>query len=194
MITVIAPHPDDAELGASVFLGPGARILTVTGTGARMVEQVAAAVFAGLHVEGLHWPEGDVTADSRLVSAIEPWARESHAVLSPPTADTHQDHRAVADAVRSALRRSPTALLEYETPSATPSWEPNVFVPMTESDLARQQDMLARYTSQRERAYFRPSWLRARAEQHGFRIGTDYAQAFRLVTTGAVSTVLNSEA
>lgn len=41
----------------------------------------------------------------------------------------------VVVAVRSALRRAAEALLEYETPSATPSW------------VSRQQDMLARYAA-----------------------------------------------
>lgn len=184
MITVVSPHPDDAELGASVFLRPGARILTITGNQGRMIEQVTAAERAEVPVIGLCLNEGTMTHDHHLVEMIEPMVRESTLVLSPPFADTHQDHRAVALAVRSALRRSPVALLEYETPSITAEWEPNVFVPMTGADLIRQAKILTAFKTQADRPYFSSQWLNARALCHGFRTGDLYAQAFRLVQTG----------
>lgn len=184
MITVVSPHPDDAELGASVFLRPGTRILTITGNQSRMIEQISAAEYAEVPVIGLHYPEGFIIGNADLVGLIEPMARESALVLSPPVADTHQDHVAVARAVRSALRRSPVALLEYETPSTTAEWEPNVFVPMSSDELFRQSQILSHFESQADRPYLSAAWLAARARMHGFRIGDDFAQAFRLVSTG----------
>lgn len=195
MITVIAPHPDDAEIGASTFLRPGTRILGITGSASRQAEQIEAAERAGAVVVGLGWSEGALRHDRALVEAIEPMARESSVVLSPPLSDTHQDHRAVALAVRSALRRSPVTVLEYETPSTTSSWEPNIFVPMTAEDLDLQERMLAAFRSQSDRPYFNPHVIEARALVHGMRVGTEYAQAFRIVTgvvTGVATAPLSA--
>jgi LmbE family N-acetylglucosaminyl deacetylase len=184
VITVVSPHPDDAELGASVFLRAGARVLVITGSYTRQIEQISAADYAGVPVVCLGAAEGRLRHESYLVQLVEPMVRESRIVLSPPVADTHQDHIAVAAAVRSALRRSAVALLEYETPSTTSTWEPNVFVPMTADDLSHQQALLACFATQADRAYMAEDWLSSRARMHGFRIGADYAQAFRLVSTG----------
>lgn len=185
MITVVSPHPDDAELGASVFLRPGARILLITGTANRRKEQYAAAEEMGVEMAAsFAWAEGRLHHNTDLVQAIEPLVRESDTVLCPPVADTHQDHRAVALSARSALRRSSVALMEYETPSTTAEWEPTVFVPMSEAALFRQATVLQHFRSQTDRAYVDTAWLAARARVHGMRIGATYAQAFRLVMTG----------
>jgi len=186
MITLVSPHPDDAELGASMFLRPGSRLVLVTGDLARYDEQAAAATMAGVDIAArFTWSEGRCVPDVVMVSKMEPFLRSSDTVLSPPDADTHQDHRAVAAAVRSALRRSAVTLMEYETPSTTAEWSPNVFVPMTDDDLEYQGQLLRHFESQGTRAYFDRTWLRARARVHGLRIGETYAQAFRLVSTGA---------
>jgi LmbE family N-acetylglucosaminyl deacetylase len=187
MITIVSPHPDDAELGASMYLQPGSQILLITTTDEREREQSAASEYAGVGLTGLWAKEGSLVADSDLVTLIEACLSGSDIVLSPPTADTHQDHRAVAHAVRSSVRRSDIALLEYETPSTTPDWEPNVFVPMERSDLSRQSEMLHRFTSQTDRPYFDRSWLAGRARVHGMRVGVTYAQAFRLVVSTGVA-------
>jgi LmbE family N-acetylglucosaminyl deacetylase len=186
VITLVSPHPDDAEIGASMFLGPNSRIVLITGDSARYGEQAAASVVTGTDVAAAFgWAEGRCVWDAEMVSRMEPFLRESDTVLSPPVADTHQDHRAVAYAVRSALRRSPVTLLEYETPSTTAEWNPNVFVPMTDDDIERQDHILSKFRSQSDRLYFDRTWLRSRARVHGLRVGGQYAQAFRLVTTGA---------
>lgn len=183
MITVVAPHPDDAELGASVFLRPGTQIVLVTGDAERELEQRKAASIAGVdEVGALRFWEGGISATLGLVAELEGYVATSGVVLSPPALDIHQDHRAVSDAVRSAVRRSPTTLLEYETPSTAASWEPNVFVPITEAELERQWMMLEAFVTQRDRPYVSKRWLEGRAMSHGMRVGSLYAQAFRIVT------------
>lgn len=184
---VVAPHYDDAELGASLAL-PGARLLVVAGADRnRRAEQERAcrALGASLAPPG-QVPDGRVGADTATVLLIEAAIRDADAriVYGPAALDSHQDHRAVAAAIRSAARRAPVTLVEYETTSALPEWTPNVWEPMTDADLEAQAVAVAAHASQADRPYVDPGYLRARAVVHGAVIGAPYAQAYR-VTRGA---------
>jgi LmbE family N-acetylglucosaminyl deacetylase len=180
---IVAPHYDDAELGASMF-ARGGDLVVVAGTdGDRYYEQLKAASALGSTLVSVgEWRDGFVSHDAALVGFIESAVTDDiDRVLSPPVLDTHQDHAATAAAVVSALRRSSVSLVEYETPSAMPTWVPNLWVPMTYEDLADQLTALDCYGSQAGRPYMTGEWIEARAEFRGQQVGIPLAQAFRIV-------------
>lgn len=129
------------------------------------------------------WDDGYVCHDRALVQFIEEAVDPDFvtAVLSPPLLDTHQDHAATAAAVVSAVRRSPVGLIEYETPSAMPTWVPNYWVPMTHGDIETQCTALEEHSSQNCRPYMTRKWVRDRAAFRGQQVGTPLAQAYRIV-------------
>lgn len=180
---VVAPHCDDAELGASLYLATGADVVVVAGQDVRRQHEQTLAVelLGGGAVDFGDWPDGYVTQDRSLVAFLEGQCARAQVILSPPANDTHQDHVAVSRAVLSALRRSAVTLLEYETPSVTADWCPNMWLPMNGDDLDRQAAALSCHQSQAHRAYTQPEWLTARAVFRGQQIGVRFAQAYRVV-------------
>jgi LmbE family N-acetylglucosaminyl deacetylase len=190
---IVAPHCDDAELGASM-VAKGARLAVISANDPdRWAEQERAAGWLGVDdLMRAGFPDGEIRHDHHLVAFIELalMGRDIDIVYSPPIADTHQDHAAVAAAVVSAVRRSPVELVEYETPSTMPTWVPNLWVPMTSTDLDEQALALSEHISQRDRPYFSPHWLGNRAMFRGQQVGIPFAQAYRIVravtTTGGL--------
>lgn len=99
--------------------------------------------------------------------------------------DTHQDHRAVAEAVRIAAGPgSPARLVaEYEAPLSgirPVAFSPNAFV---EIDIERKLEVLALYRSQVQAAPSQRSLevTRALAVVRGSQCGRVYAEGFRIV-------------
>lgn len=187
MRVVVSPHFDDADLGASMVLGPGCAVVVVAGTDEeRYREQLASARTFNLDevVRG-DAEDGYVLHDVDLVQLIERETQYADVVFCPPVLDTHQDHSAVARASVSALRRTARSLIEYETPSATSEWTPNLWMPMTEDDIVRQMDALRCHYSQSNRPYMTRRWVETRAAFRGQQIGIPYAQAFRVVRSVA---------
>ena len=192
MRLIVAPHYDDADIGASTLADGAVLVVVAGGDGERLAEQKQSAPILGIKevVRG-DWPDGAVVHDKALVRFVEGVTEGMSAVLSPPVLDTHQDHAAVARAVISALRRSPLTLIEYDTPSVMPEWTPTLWVPLSQSDLDRQVWALDCFNSQNGRAYMSLRWVEARAHFRGQQVGLDHAQAFRVVR--AVSSRLPEE-
>lgn len=182
---LVSPHPDDAELGAAYLLGSGTTILTLTHeTDDRGTEAMRAAKVAGCERLSVDLRDGRLGEDMPLlIAAVEGAIEATRAgiVAGPPSCDEHQDHRAVAAAIRSATRRSPLTVVEYETPSTPPSWAPDTIVPLAEVAFRRQVDAVAEHASQAGHPYVTPDALRARAERWGHWIGHARAEAYRTV-------------
>ena len=180
---IVAPHCDDAELGCSM-MAPGAKLLVISAADVRRWhEQKRGAAILGVSlVGGAEFPDGEITHNKQLVGAIEQAITSAvQTVLTPPYLDTHQDHIAVAAAAISAVRRSPVALIEYETPSVRPDWQPNLWVPMSQADLERQARAVGEHQSQSDRPYMDPAWAAMRAAYRGQQVGLPLAQAYRVV-------------
>lgn len=142
-LLVVAPHADDAELGAGGYIAKckemgwkvGVTILCstnvkryhakeVTAATTRTVEAEAAAQLLGLDMlDVLHYPEGDVYSINlaelvgRLDDRLDAFAPSE--VLIPLTS-SNQDHDLVWRACLAALRpsklKTPTRVLAYEIP------------------------------------------------------------------------------
>lgn len=182
---VVAPHPDDAELSAAALLGPDCTILCCTHeTDERGREGRNAAKASGSAYLSLDLPDGQLSADpvllcqaiERAIGVVAPII-----VAGPPLVDEHPDHRAVAAAVRSATRRTPYTVLEYETPSTPPEWTPDTFLPLSPEAAATRLAALGEHGSQAAHPYFRPDAIRARATTRGQWVGLVAAEAYRTV-------------
>lgn len=196
-ILVVAAHPDDAELGAGAatakwvenghqvtFLiltrgsnGPGSR-------GRRVQEQTDAAAELGVDVLWGDFEDGSVQHQHKpVLQYVESAIKELNVglVLVHDSNDTHQDHRAAADAVLGASRRV-GQVLQYESPS-TFGFAPDIFVVVTQDHLDLKLKALSHHSSQVDSsAMVDADAAYGQARFRGFqsRAGT-YAEGFRAI-------------
>ncbi len=162
-ILVLAPHPDDTEIGCggtlAAYAGRGAEVYLFVATdggkggdpAVRRSEQEAAAEILGLKM--VHWGGFEDTLlpdEHRLIAGIEELVRKIRPefVFLNHHEDTHQDHRALARAALSATRYTPN-VLAYETPTSN-NFAPTVFMDIA-GVMERKKKALMAHKSQVER-------------------------------------------
>ena len=200
---VLAPHPDDAELGC------GATI-------ARLVEegvQVYSATFS-LCEESLPpgWPKGVREVETRKAIQELPLPQENlliyrypvrrlaqyrqeildnlvdlnsrldpDVVFMPVPDDLHQDHSTVANEGLRAFKVR--TIYAYEMPWNNLVFRTSAFVSVTEQQLERKVCAISHYESQRDRPYMSEDFVRCLARTRGVQIGVPYAEAFDVIRT-----------
>lgn len=193
---VLSPHTDDAELGM------GATIHRLRREG----HDVRVVIFAEAPSPKLYWrpaQECSGALDRLGVDEVEFLGlgdtrlpdhrqfilehlfklRSSHVcdvVFTPCRADVNQDHATVtAEAVR-AFR--PWSIFGYHLPwNVAGEVRLDVAVPVTELDVEKKEEALARYESQSHRPFFREGYARARALSHGTEWGYAFAEVFECI-------------
>lgn len=200
---VLAPHPDDAELGC------GATI-------ARLVEegvQVYSATFS-LCEDSLPpgWPKGVREVETRKAIQELPLPQENlliyrypvrrlaeyrqdildtlvelnarlnpDIVFMPVTDDLHQDHSTVAhEGLRAFKVRT---IYAYEMPWNNLVFRTSAFVSVTDEQLERKVCAISHYESQRDRPYMSEDFIRSLARTRGVQIGVRHAEAFDVIRT-----------
>ncbi len=140
-ILAIGPHPDDVEFGCGGSLIKYAQkghdvyllILTMGDIGGnpdvRKKEQEDAAQF--MKAKQIFWgdfKDTEVPNNKTLISTIEKVINQTkpHVVFFNYIADTHQDHRVIAEAGASASRYIKETL-HYEVPTSQ-NFQPDIFV------------------------------------------------------------------
>ena len=183
-MTIFA-HPDDAELSCFGLLSKlrrqGWRVVLVVVTrgengsdGAhwnRVQEATAAARRIGAEIVFGDFRDGYVTTSAELIGWIEQLLNQyrPRMVISHFAGDTstaHQDHVAVAAAMRIAVRRArwhPT-LLMAEGVDNDPAFQPNWFVDITDEH-ATKMASIRLHTSQGMKYYMQPDHLETRARK-----------------------------
>ncbi|KNC19800.1 hypothetical protein AC792_03840 [Arthrobacter sp. RIT-PI-e] len=194
-ILAIGSHPDDIELGCGgtlarhVSSGDDVHMLVITtgeaGPGevaARVEEQVAAAEILGVPRHCLFWgelPDGRVSNyELDLVHTIERVIKQTRAevVYTHGSLDSHQDHRAVAEATWGAARHARRVLC-YDSPSSH-SFNPSVFVDIT-ATLGKKHDALSAHTSQvANSSMASTSLVMTQAGYRGFQARVEAAEGF----------------
>lgn len=166
IILALAPHPDDLEIGCGGTLAQHAKrgdevhifVATSGEVGGdaeiRKAEQIASAKILG--VQAVHWGNFVDTTLPKfapdLMASVEALVQS----LKPDTVyvnfhqDTHQDHRELAQAVRSATRYVAN-VLAYETPS-TIGFEPSAFMDISDT-LPLKIEALQAHASQVDRTH-----------------------------------------
>ncbi len=194
-ILAIGAHPDDIELGCAgtmlryvraghkvyyLIMSDGAR---GGASGTRKAEQEAAASRIG--VTKLFWGNAvdtKFTVDSGMVSFIERVCSEvkPDEVFVNYTEDSHQDHRALAKCVVSAVRYVPRVLF-YEDYTSL-DFNPEIFVDIADV-IEEKVEVVKCHRSQVDRQH--PSQLdmiesiKAVAHFRGFQGKVKYAEGFK---------------
>lgn len=188
LVVAVSPHPDDSEWGAGGTLsrfsneGSEVRIVTLTVTTAdRDREGTYAARILGAEYHALHLGhDGTLRTAPSSVDSLADALTGAGLVLCPPATDSHQDHRSAHALVRSAVRRSPTSVWEYETPS-TYDWTPNTWADLGPDDLLRKRAAILAHGSQLDRPYMDPDLVVARSAVAGANAGRPFSEPFRIV-------------
>ncbi|MFD8769420.1 MULTISPECIES: PIG-L deacetylase family protein [Microbacterium] len=189
----IGAHPDDVELGCGATLArhiaAGHRVVVLVvadgarGSGAdaqvRYREQSAAAAALGVELEWLGLPDGRAgDSPEQLIASIEQVVRRVHPVVvythSPH--DSHQDHRATAQAAVSACR-DVARLLHFESPSTT-GFAPTVFTDVAGFVGAKLAALRAHASQVAHSRRVDLEAVEALMRYRGFQGGITYAESF----------------
>lgn len=174
-VLAIGAHPDDVEIGcAGALLGHRRRgddvtVLTLSagrvgGDGeARVHESIAAAEVIGAELIVGDLPDTRIDPGIETIRLIEAVVQRSRPsiVYVHSRHDNHQDHRAINLAAMSATR-GVQKVFAYQSPSATNDFTPTRFVPI-DAEIGRKVEVLASFSSQRDRSYLEPELVVAGA-------------------------------
>ncbi|MBN6040456.1 PIG-L deacetylase family protein [Amycolatopsis sp. 195334CR] len=195
-IVALGAHCDDIAIGAGGTLlticaeHPGIRVdalaLSGGGTEREAEERAALTAFcsgADLGVTVLKLPDGRFPAHwEEAKNGLEDLRRRTDPdlVLSPRTADAHQDHRGLARLVPTVFRTH--LQLEYEIVK----WDgdlgrPEAYVPLSPERAEQKVRLLhEHYPSQRHRPWYDREAFLGLARIRGIECGHRYAEAFDL--------------
>ena len=81
------------------------------------------------------------------------------AIFVPPHKDTNQEHRFMSKVCRSSLRDKAATLFEYQTPSTTHDWNPNIWLDIESSLSTKKNLLLSNFKSQIHKPYFKNEYL-----------------------------------
>lgn len=166
MKLILSPHPDDAEYSMSGTILKNADtkwfVTTLSSggdnddtSGANRIEESKKfwSYFPNVTYMGLNESTISETPEWKLVGEFDQVIPMFDTVYVPPEDDNHFEHRKINAAARAALRGKPITLIEYYTPSTRHTWQPNLFVDVTEQ-LDKKLSRMKVFGSQLDRFYF----------------------------------------
>lgn len=106
-------------------------------------------------------------------------------VLCPYPQDLHQDHSVVAQEVFRIFRNC--TIFGYEVISSEVGFNPNLYIELSRFHIKKKIKALKMYKSQRDKSYFKPTTIEARAKMRGSQAKLSYAEAFealRIIVSG----------
>jgi len=202
-VLVLAPHPDDAELGCggtiARFVDEGTRVYSATFSlcedslppgwdkdvrereARKAIQEVGIAqkdlLIYRYPVRRLANYRQEILDDLvRLNGDLAP-----QLVLMPSPDDLHQDHSVVATEGLRAFKG--TTILAYEMPWNNIQFRTAAFVVLDERHVERKVCAVAHYESQRDRAYTHEEFIRGLARTRGASVGVQYAETFDVIRT-----------
>ncbi len=190
-VVAIGAHPDDIELGCAGALlahrraGHEVTLLVMTtgeqgpqGSASRVAEQEDAAALLGARLFWGGFPDGEVSHDRHTTSAIEAVLDDAAAdvVYTHAPADTHQDHRATAEATLAAARRVRRVLC-YEAPTSI-DFSPTLYVDIAGLVEAKLDALRAHVSQVLRNGLVDLEAVEAQARSRGFQGRLRHAEAF----------------
>jgi LmbE family N-acetylglucosaminyl deacetylase len=196
-ILAIGPHPDDVEFGCGGSLIKYAQkghnvyllILTMGDVGGnpdiRKKEQEDAAQF--MKAKQVFWgdfKDTEVPNNKTLISTIEEVINKTkpHVIFFNYIADTHQDHRVIAEASTSASRYIKETL-HYEVPTSL-NFQPDIFVDIGDV-LDEKLQLLGIHTSQVSKTNVEDLTIKESARScavfRGYQGRVKYAEGFKAI-------------
>lgn len=198
---VLAPHTDDGEFGCggsiAKMIESGMRVVYVAFSAAErsvspeyprdvLRNEVRAATRTlgiapedclVLHFEVRRFPEQRQEILDAMIELQQTY--KPSLVMLPSPNDTHQDHSVIAYEGFRAFKR--TTMLGYEVPWNNLEFKTSCFVKLTEQQLKKKLDALAKYESQHNRTYSNAEYIRALAITRGMQIQTPLAEVFEVI-------------
>ena len=202
-ILVLAPHTDDAELGAggsmAKWLEAGVDLhvavfstaeesLPAGSAPTRLADECHASLDAlGVKPENrqiMHYPVRKLGYHRQeVLENMVAMERQLNPqwILFPSGADLHQDHATIHDEAMRAFKHK--TLLGYELPWNHITFSASAFVTLEKHHLDKKWDALTKYTSQLEmgRAYFTKEFHESLAKVRGLQVKHEWAEAFELI-------------
>jgi len=188
-------HPDDVEagMGATVrrYTREGHQVYILSacvpdGLASRRQEAAKAAAILGASSLYLNLPLEQVSPDIRLITQLDAVAQriQPDAIYTHWVHDSHQDHRAVANAAISVARTNQCSVYMYELiPSGIvpEAFRAQRYVDVTEQFAFKIESIRAHQTQLARIGKPWPRGLDGLAAFRGFQIGVRYAEAFEVV-------------
>ena len=199
-ILVLAPHPDDGELGCggsiSKFISEGKEVWYAA------FSLCSKSLPAGLPADTLATEcktatsELGIAADHVMLFDYEVRVFPKHRqeileelvklnkktnpdlVFIPSVADIHQDHGVIHVEAMRAFKNS--SLLGYELPWNHPPFTSPFFINLSPKDIAAKSEALQQYRSQSHRNYMQGDFISSLAKVRGVQANSEYAEAFEV--------------
>jgi len=99
-------------------------------------------------------------------------------VILPAQSDTHQDHAVIAAEGFRAFKNA--SLIGYVHLQNSVASRPDLFIRLTDAEMAHKIQAVSAYASQYGRSYGSERYLRADAAVRGMQCGTGWAEAFEV--------------
>ncbi len=201
-ILVLAPHPDDGELGAGGFISKLA-------SSGNLITYVAFSPCEESLPDG--FPKDTLIKELKSATSIL-GVKESNLisfsfkvrefsysrqrildemiklrsnmrydiVIAPALNDVHQDHSTVASEAVRAFRNSST-ILSYDLPWNNFAFDSKCFVQLSEQNVEKKYKALRCYKSQNTRTYMQKENIFSQVKHKGMQIGCEFAESFEVV-------------
>lgn len=104
---------------------------------------------------------------------------EFDTVFCPSSFDFHQDHQTVRNEAFRAFKSK--TILGFELPWNCVQFRTDLFINLSEEDLAAKVDMINCYVSQQHRAYMYKQYIYDNARTRALSINSQYAECFELI-------------
>ncbi len=199
-ILILAPHPDDGELGCGgaiarfcqenkevhyAAFSPCRKSLPADSPNDLLEKECKMAVQQlGLHPAKLLFYDFDVREfPAKRQDILEELVSlkkyiQPDLVMVPGSTDMHQDHLVIHHEALRAFRSS--SVLGYELPWTQTRFHSSFFIQLTEDQIDRKVKALACYESQAHRDYMKNDFVRSLSKVRGVQCNTMYAEAFEV--------------
>ena len=174
-VLAIGAHPDDVEFGCGGVLQRFGNVQAVIVSDALIagglgkIEEIKAAMgilnITKYHRIGQQEGRFDAIPIIRFLDEIIAHFKPD-LILCNGQHDSHQDHRALYNALLSALRVYRGHVWLYRTPS-TIRFEPEIFVELSEAEWKTKLKAIAAHKTQADRRYFQPKNIEAAFQYWG---------------------------
>lgn len=200
-VLVLGPHPDDMEFGClGTILKLKEKGINIhlavfsmceksvpTGLSKDVIKNEMFEVWKALNLpkENLHYFNYEVRVfpqyRQEILEDLVKLGKEikPDLVFMPSSTDIHQDHQTLHIEGKRAFKFN--MLLGYEMPWNNFNFHADLFVKLTDGQVAEKIEMVNKYQSQKHRTYSSDDFLRSVLRIRGNQIRTDYAEAFEVL-------------
>lgn len=200
-VLVLAPHTDDGEFGCGAtinkFIEEGKEVYMAAFSACEqsvlkefpkdilITEVKEATQVLGIRPENLSlYPYQVRTFNFQRQSILDDLIQlrerlNPDLIIMPTMQDVHQDHHTIAEEALRAFKFS--SILCYELPWNNISFKSSSFVIVSERNLQKKVDALAKYRSQTHRSYANEELIRSICRMRGVQINSRYAEAFEVI-------------